>query len=174
MVGNDDLRAVFLRVGDLRRVGDAAVHRDDELGHKFIEDGIERSHAHTVPLAAFGNVEIGLDAEFLERAGKHGKRADAVRVIVAEQRHPPSLVARLRQELRRLLHALHQKGREQMPCARMQEGTHLFRRRHAPRIENARRGGRDAQRCGASPCLFLLGRGELKFMHEFFHVRPVP
>ena len=149
VIRHDHIGARLLRVCNLRGVGDAAVHRDDEIGHEFIEDLIERRDAHAVTFAAFGNIQIGLDAELPERAGEHGERADPVRIVVSEQGDPPLLVARLRKELHRLPHALHEEGRQKVLRAGMKKRMHLFPRIHAPRIENARRRRRNAERRGA-------------------------
>ena len=169
VIGHDDVCALLLRVLHFVRVGNAAVHRHDEVGQKFVENLIERGDAHAVPLRALGNVEIGFDAEHPHGAGEHRKRADAVRVVVAEQRDAPLLVARLREQFLRLPHPLHEEGREEVTARGIEEGAHFALRRHAARVEKARRRLGNAERRGARPDRGELLRGKFKFAHKFFH-----
>ena len=146
VVGDDDVSALFLNIFDLFAVGNTAVDGDKQIGHPFVEDLVDRLHVHAVTLRSFGNEKIRLDAEHSERARKHRARADPVRVVIAEHRHVPAFVARRRNQVDRLAHALHAKGRKQVPARRVEKLFRLFGRIHSAGIENPRRRFRQAER----------------------------
>ena len=136
VVGYDYLRALLLDILDLVRARNSAVDRYEKLGKVFLENFVDCGLVQSVTVAAFGNVDHGLDAEVLQDVAHYGGRADAVRVVVAVDDDNPVLVAGAGYQSDRFVHSAHFKGRNEVGARRIDKFLYLFLIVHAPPEKN--------------------------------------
>ena len=136
VIGDDHVRAQLIDILRLFGTGNTAVHRNEQLGLTILENAVHRFHGQPVAIGAFGDVNFRLNAEIAECVVHNGGGADAVRVVIAEHHHRPSLVAGLFNQFHRLFHPFHEKGGKKIFPGRMHEFPDRVRCIHAPRVQN--------------------------------------
>ncbi len=72
VVGYYYLRALLLDILDLVRARNSAVDRYEKLGKVFLENFVDCVLVQSVAVAAFGNIDHGLDAEVLQGVAHYG------------------------------------------------------------------------------------------------------
>ena len=170
VIGHDHVHPARSDVRDLLAVGDAAVDGDDEVGLVFVDDRLERGDGHPVSVRALGNVRRAADAVLAQGGRQDRRRADPVRIVVAEHGDHAARVAHPREAVDQFAHPAHPKGRKEMFArGREESGGPFLRCPRPPREQDARRQlVQSAPGSDRARGFGLLGRKD-KFGYDLFH-----
>ena len=172
VIGHDHVHPARSDVRDLFAVGDAAVDGDDEVGLVFVDDRLERGDGHPVSVRALGNVRRAADTVLAKGGRQDRRRADPVRIVVAEHGDHAARVAHPREAVDQFAHPAHPKGRKEMFARGREKAADLFFGVHAPREQDARRQlVQSAPGSDRARGFGLLGRKD-KFGYDLFHAPP--